>query len=180
MSLVPTSHTTIGTPSPVGVEDCAADEASAEFSTQNFPWNEKSKAADVAGVCRPTDDGRSQRRRVICSPERAQTSTLQTAEGPAEDAGIRLGFCPLFHSQDRWRDTCSCLNITFPVLCSSSRPPRAPPRAFSVRGPSASEEDEFRREQLFCRDAHIWCCVVSQRQSGRGLGITPEASSSEL
>lgn len=118
-----------------GVEDCNADEARAEFSTQNFPWKEKSKAADVAGVCRPTDDGRRQRRRVIYSPEHAQTSTLQAAEGPAEYAEIRLGFCPLFRSQDRWRNACSCLNITFPVLCSSSRHPRAPPRAFSVRGP---------------------------------------------
>lgn len=120
---------------PVGVEDCHAEEACAEFSTQNFPWKEKSKAADVVGVCRPTDDGRRQRRRVIYSPERAQTSTLQAAEGPAEDAEIWLGFCPLFLSQDRWRDTCSCLNITFPVLWSSSRHPRAPPRAFSVGGP---------------------------------------------
>lgn len=95
-----------------------------------LPWKEKSKAADVAGVCRPTDDGRRQRRRVIYSPERAQTSTKQAAEGPAEYAEIRLGFCPLFPSQDRLRDARSCLNITFPVLCSSSRHPRAPPRAF--------------------------------------------------
>lgn len=117
---------------------------------------------------------------VIYSLQHAQTSTRQTVEGPAEDALISPCFCPLFHSQDRWRDTCSCLNITFPVLCSSSHHSCAPPRAFSVPGPTAAGEGEFRREQLFCRDAHIWCCVVSQRQSGRGLGITPGPSSSEL
>lgn len=46
----------------------------------------------MAGVRSPTDDGRSQWRRVIYSLECAQTSTLQTSEGPAEDAGIRPGF----------------------------------------------------------------------------------------
>lgn len=52
--------------------------------------------------------------------------------------------------KDRWRDTCSCINSPFPVLFSSSR--------HSCTLPSlAFSEGEFRREQLVCRDAIIWC-----------------------
>lgn len=81
----------------------------------------------------------------------------------------QLHFCPSSTHKDRWRDTFSCLNITFPVLCSSSRHSRTPPLAFS--------ESEFRRERRVCRDAHIWCSVVSRRPSGRGLGKTEQSGS---
>lgn len=140
-----TSHTTIGALLPVGIEDCDADEARADFFDSKFP---------VEGKIYSAGPGRGRRNMPRLLP-------------PLPLAGWMARHTQL-----------SKYYFSRLVLFISSSP-RSSSRLFCP-GPSASEEGEFRREQLFCRDAHIWCCVVSQSQDGRGLGITPEASSSEL
>lgn len=131
-----TSHTTIGVLSPLDVEG-----------------RHMTRLAPNAPINRPEPSCEMKSRRFTawslhghqhCRPSEAQPKYPSTSASSST-------------RKDRWRDTCSCLNITFPVLCASPRHSCAPPLAFS--------EGEFRREQLVCRDAHIWCSVVSQGPS---------------
>lgn len=123
-----TSHTTIGALSPVGVERRLAPTSRLKISRgrKNLKLQMWQVCADLQTMVGAGG--------AACDLQPGARTDINSAGRRGPGRG-RLGSCPLFHSQDRWRDTCSCLNITFPVLCSSSRHPRVPPRAFSVRGP---------------------------------------------